>query len=143
MLINIFLGLCETDIVSCRLVCRRWFVVASDKTLVYYSRRQDLPLAQLIIESCEQNNIISFTKSVAAYCAFDNILTARTVSSHDLWVKCMIAAAKGGSLQILKKIFGYGPSYGFADAIRIAVEHGHENCAALLRKEKAACSWLV
>ena len=141
MLINIFLKLGEADILQCRMVCKRWSEVAKDKYLIYYFRHQDIPLVRSIIDSCEKGNILSFNIGVTVYCAYDVRSVIRDSSdieggAHDLWAKCMIAAAKGGTLPILRKILNYGPTYGFDEAINMCVIHNHPECAKIIERER-------
>jgi len=135
ILIDIFLYLRETDILSCRFVCRKWIQVATDTSLIYYFRQRNIPLTERIVLACEQNNIFSFTIGVTVYCAFDINTIKRPSGTHDLWVKCMIAAAKGGSIQILRRVLSYGPTYGFKEAIEMAVKYNHLECAKLIHSE--------
>ena len=139
MLIGIFLDVDETDILRCRLVCKKWSEIARDRYLIYYFRCKDIPLTQSLLESCEKNNVLSFSIGVNVYCAFDVNSPkkfSRAGDTHDLWVKCMVAAAKGGSMDVLRKVLSYGPTTVFDEAIILARRYGHDKCASLILEEK-------
>lgn len=136
ILIHIFCYISEVHLCDCKLVCRKWNTVANDHRLIYYFREKHAPLPKKLIKSCEYGDIISFNIGVSVYCTFNlPTIYGLGAGTHDLWVRCMIAAAKGGHLPILKKILRYGPTYGFREAKEIARSNGHIHCVEILEME--------
>jgi hypothetical protein len=137
VLIYIFSGIGENALGACKLVCHRWYEIASDQHLIYYFQAKDPHISRIMIDSCERGNPISFQISVDNYVCVPEFgrLMRRYGETHDLWVKCMIASSRGGHPQILNKVLSYGPTYGFSEAIAQAKIHGHTRCVEILERE--------
>ena len=140
----VFLDIPESMLPKCGVVCKLWNRLVGDHTLIYYFREKNVPLTEKMIKSCERGSLFSFLISVKDYCGmpdiklsfFDNFDShGAGTGTHDLWVRCMIAASSGGHVSILKKILGYGPSYGFKKAKEVAQLNGHWGCVEILEDE--------
>lgn len=128
ILIEFFSYLEEVDLVYCMKVCKSWYNVANDLSLLYISSIfvKTLSFETLLVTCCERNHVLSFDKALRK---LNEIFPQ--IRYVDLWNNCINIACRKGYLSLFKKLHNFA-TYDHTSLIKLASENGNSQIVNFL-----------